>query len=255
MDTVPDKQQYLPPQSPRGNTTPSAPIMEDDPPKAFSYEVTPPAYSRNGTDQGQGPSSTPIVNQSDSFSNTVHPSEPPPPYDFTESHQGKTAQETGCSIFLRCIKKAGGVALITLAGFGGFLLTIVLSPFFGLYIVGKAMSSGGCFICVLDDDGAKVVGIILLAAVAIAALPVIICSPIFGMNCAYLAGRSLYGEKLNAPRILIWSHEFVDSLWNGCKSKEDNVDPLSNSHADTTVTVNKIHADTVNNITIVIEHE
>ncbi|WP_211830964.1 hypothetical protein [Kistimonas asteriae] len=216
MASAIDKQQSMAPPPPGGNTAATAPIMRDDdynPPTAFGYGVTPPPYSGDGAYQGQGYPSFPVVNQG----HPIYP-EDPPPYDFTEIKQEKTAPETGCSIFLRCIKKAGGVALITLAGIGGFVLTIALSPFFGMYIVGKAMSSGGCFICILDDDGAKVVGIILLAAVAIASLPVIVCSPIFAMDFAYRAGRSLYGDEFNAPGVLVWSHEFIDNLWDGCTS-------------------------------------
>ena len=221
MESSIDKQQYLPPPSPGDDVTATAPFMRDDdynPPTAYGYEVGPPPYLRDGTYQGQGYPFPQAVNQG-------HPiyQDDPPPYDFTEINQEKTAPETGCAIFLRCIKKAGGVALITLAGIGGFVLTIALSPFFGMYIVGKAMSSGGCFICVLDENGAKVVGIILLAAVAIASLPVIVCSPIFAMDFAYRAGRSLYGEEFNAPGILVDSHEFVDNLWNGCASSEQDV--------------------------------
>ena len=205
-------------------------------PPAFGHRMTRtlPLAHKHGIGHRPGRYSLPVVHPGRPLSNssTGHSNEPPAPHNLVRSYQQKTTSGTACSIFLRGIKKAAGAALITLAGCGGFLLTIALSPFFGVYIAGKAMSNRNCFAGAPSKDCAAVVVITLLPPAVMATVSVIACSPVFGMDFAFRTGRLLYGKKdFKAPEVLVWSHAFVNKLWNGYASKQSGTGNHAGSHA------------------------
>ncbi|OQX39453.1 MAG: hypothetical protein B0D91_01515 [Oceanospirillales bacterium LUC14_002_19_P2] len=95
--------------------------------------------------------------------------------------------------------------LMVLAGLGGLLATIALSPFFGAYIVGSVLCRGCCIFVGMDNESAKVLGIILLTAIAIASLPVIIVSPVFALAAAHRTGKSLLGDDYQPSSLMEWA--------------------------------------------------
>lgn len=203
---------------------------------AFGHGMTRslPLAHKHGIGHRPGRYSLPAVHQGRTLSNsnTGHSNELPGPHNLARSDQQQATSETACSIFLRGIKKAAGAALITLAGCGGFLLTIALSPFLGVYIAGKAMSNGNCFAGAPGKGCAAVVGITLLPPAVVATVSVIACSPVFGMDFAFRTGRLLYGKKdFKAPDVLVWSHAFVNKLWNGCEGRQNCTGNHAGSHA------------------------
>ncbi|WP_345193220.1 hypothetical protein [Kistimonas scapharcae] len=206
MESSIDKQQYIVPPPQGGYTGPSAPIMDDDNSSATAYghDVTLPPYPGGGAYQEQGLPPAAVMHQGYPHDHPIDQGPPPPyPYDeLPQNNQGQPAQETGCSIFRRGIKIAGGVALMAVTGLSGFVLTIALSPLFGLYIVGGVVCQGGCFILALDDDSAKVLAILFLGAVAIASLPVVFVSPIFGAAAAYRSGKWYFDGDEQLPSFL-----------------------------------------------------
>ena len=212
---------------------PSAPLGvygEQQHPTAFGHSVShlPPPYTASQADnQAKKSSDSPHTSgPSASSLNAPAPSEPPPPYQSVDQHKGETARTAGSSLCMRCITKATGAALMTLAGIGGFLLTVALSPLVGLYMLGQCCANGGFVWCSFDKESGQIMLALLLATVALAALPVIICSPIAGMDCAFRAGRSYFGrEEFHAPRILTWSHEFMNDAWRGFTAKKTEPPP------------------------------
>ncbi len=115
--------------------------------------------------------------------------------------------ESGCSIFARFIKKMAVGTLMVLAGLGGLLATIALSPLFGAYIVGSVLCQGCCICVGINDESAKVLGILLLTAIAVASLPVIIVSPVFALAAAHRTGKSLLGDEYHPSSLMEWADD------------------------------------------------
>ncbi len=122
----------------------------------------------------------------------------------TDSTSISNTSPTDCSLFKRRIKTFAVVVLMGFAGMGGLLATIALSPFFGAYIVGSVLCRG-CFFISLDRDSSKVLGIVLLTAIAVASLPVIIVSPVFALAAANRTGKSLWGNDYHPPSLMEWA--------------------------------------------------
>lgn len=225
MDSVTGKQPQPLFSQPSEPSAPPGAYDERRHPTAFGLSVShPPPYTAN---QAEKSSASPHA--SGSFASSLSaptPNEPPPPYQSVDTPKGETAQTAGSSLCMRCITKATGAALMTLAGIGGFLLTVALSPIAGLYILGQFCANAGFVWCSFDKDSGQIMLAMLLATVALAALPVIICSPIAGMDCAFRTGRSYFGkEEFHAPRILNWSHEFMNDAWRGFTAKKTESPP------------------------------
>lgn len=148
----------------------------------------------------------------------------PPPYSpsdaarFPPMYEAAPASvpETGCILSLqRSIKAACCSMIIGLAGVGGMLLTIALSPFVGLYIL---LSNTHC--CCIASFGmmeAEILTVVILmsSAVFIAALPGIIISPVIGLSVAYQTGKWLHGDDYRPSALLKSANNCTESMLRG----------------------------------------
>lgn len=213
-------------------------VHDEQHPSAFGFSVSyPPPYTANAEEEFPSPpfmtpghfalcpSSPPTV--------PPLPTEPPPPYQLIDG-QEEGAQETADSpLYMRCIKKAVGATLMTMAGIGGFLLAITLSPVLGLYFLAHTCINGDLCRDIDEDDALIIICLSTVVAPAIAcsaliisAIPIIACSPIVGMDCAFRAGQAYYGEEeFQAPYILAQSHKFMSRVWSGRTTCNTTSDP------------------------------
>lgn len=220
-------------------TGPFAPpgVHDEQHPSAFGFSVSyPPPYTANAEEEFPPPSL--MTSGHCVFCPPRPPNAPslptaPPPYQLIDGQEGGAQEAADSSLYMRCIKKAVSATLMTMAGIGGFLLAITLSPVIGLYSLVHSCINGSLCRDIDEDDALIIICLSIAAAPVIAcsaiifsAIPVIAYSPIAGMDCAFRAGRAYCGEEeFRAPHILAWSHKFMSRVWLDLTTCNTTPDP------------------------------